>query len=69
MISSIGSKLKAKVSTNTEEKQRLKPAFATAKSSLQVILQIAKEAAGSAGVPGLQAGIAGILILLDVMNV
>jgi hypothetical protein len=63
------SKLKTKLQTSAEDKQRLKRSFSTATSSLQAILQIAKEAAGSAGIPGLHAGISGLLVLLDVIGV
>jgi hypothetical protein len=69
MIPSITSKLKSELTTSPKDTQRVKRACSTAASCLQAILQIAKDLAGSAGVPGLQAGIGGLLVVLDVVRV
>jgi hypothetical protein len=69
MIPSIKSKLKSKLTTSPKDTQRVKRACSTAANCLQTILQIAKEVAGSAGAPGLQAGIGGLLVVLDVVKV
>ena len=62
--------MKTKRSQNTDEdKQRLQTATETARSGLQTILGIAKEVAGISGIPGLQAGIGSVLLLLDVVKV
>jgi hypothetical protein len=50
-------------------KDHLKKACSTATSGLHTTLQIAKEAAGHAGVPGLQTGITCLLFVLDVIKV
>jgi hypothetical protein len=62
--------LKAKFkSISPQDKERLKYAVSTAVSGLQTILGLAKEVAGSTGVPGLQAGIGGLLFVLDTIKV
>ena len=68
-IRSAKAKLKSKLTTSTEDKERLKRACSTAISGLEVTLGIAKQVAGSIGVPGLQAGICGLLFVLDVVKV
>jgi hypothetical protein len=67
MFSSTKSKLISKLPTSSKE--QLKRACSTAVSSLQLTLQIVKEAAGDAGVPGLQAGIGGLLLVIEVAKV
>lgn len=68
-IRSAKAKLIAKLSTSIEDKERIKRACSTAISGLEVTLGIAKQVAGSIGVPGLQAGIGGLLFVLDVVKV
>jgi hypothetical protein len=67
MFPSIKSKLASTTSLTTTKKK--KHAHSIVISGLQTTLQIAKEAAGDAGVPGLQAGIDGLLFVLDVIKV
>jgi hypothetical protein len=57
------------IKTKYVNKDHLKQACSTAASGLHTTLQIAKEAAGHAGVPGLQAGITSLLFVLDVIKV
>ena len=52
-----------------QDKERLKNAVGTAVSGLQTILQIAREAAGNNSIPGLQGGIGGLLVVMDVVKV
>jgi len=68
-IGSVKAKLVSKLSTNTEDKARLKHACSTAISGLEITLKIAKEATGHAGVPGLQTGISGLLFVISVIKV
>lgn len=67
MLQSAKSKLKSKVPATSKEE--LKRACSSAASGLQTTLQIVKEAVGDAGVPGLQAGIGGLLFVLGVVKV
>jgi hypothetical protein len=64
MFHSIPSKL---VSTLPKEK-RLKQACSIAVSGLQTTLSIAKDVTGLAGVPGLQAGISSLLVVIDAIK-
>jgi hypothetical protein len=47
----------------------LKKACSIAVSGLQTTLSIAKDVAGVAGVPGLQAGISSLLVVIDTIKV
>jgi len=66
---SVKYKLRSKVLTSSQDKQRLKNTILAATSALQTILGLAKEIAGPTGVPGLQAGIGGLLAVLDIIKV
>jgi hypothetical protein len=68
-LHSIEQKLKSKLPTSTEDKQRLNRACATVVSGLQLTLNIVREATGNIGVPGLQAGISSLLFVVDVIKV
>jgi hypothetical protein len=61
--------VKSKFQTSPQDKERLKRACSTAVTGLQTTLRILKEAVGDAGVPGLQAGVGGLLFVLDVIKV
>ena len=69
MWSGFQSKLKSKLLTSPQDKERLKRACSAAVGALQATLQIVNEVAGVTGVPGLQAGISGLLAVLDVIKV
>lgn len=62
-------KLESTFRASDADKQRLKRATETATSGLQAILEIAKQVAGVSGVPGLQAGIGGMVLFIDVVKV
>jgi hypothetical protein len=68
-MKSVKSKFKSKFLITPQDKERLKDAVSTAVSGLQTILGLAKEVAGPTGVPGLQAGIGGLLLVLDIIKV
>jgi len=57
-------KLISKLSTNTEDKVRLKRACSTTLSGVEITLKIAKEAAGDVEVPGPQRAIGDVLLSL-----
>ncbi|TDL16640.1 hypothetical protein BD410DRAFT_615445 [Rickenella mellea] len=65
-VRSVKSKIASKLPTSSNE--QLKTACSTAVKALQTTLSIAKDAAGSSGVPGLQAGISGLLFVMDVVK-
>jgi hypothetical protein len=69
MLRTIKSKLKSKLSTGPNDKERLKHACSAAITGLQITLKVAKEVAGNAAVPGLQTGIGGLIYVLDVIKV
>ena len=52
-----------------ETKERLGRASSTAVDGLKFILDLFKAPAGVVGVPGLQAGVEGLLIVIDVIKV
>lgn len=54
-----------------DNKERLKKACSTANDALTTILQIVKSVTGDLGVgpPGMQAGVSGILFVLDAIKV
>ena len=63
---------KAKVRSKfmpAETKERLGRASSTAVDGLKFILDLFKAPAGVVGVPGLQAGVEGLLIVIDVIKV
>ena len=63
---------KAKVRSkflSAETKERLGRASSTAVDGLKLILDLFKEPAGVVGVPGLKAGVEGLLIVIDVIKV
>ena len=66
---SVKSKLRSKVLTSSQDRQRLKNIVLTAGCALHTILGLAKEVAGPTGVPGLQAGIGGLLSVLNIIKV
>jgi hypothetical protein len=59
----------SKFLTSPQDKERLKNAVSTAVSALETILGIAKEVAGATGVPGLQAGIGSLVVVLKITRV
>lgn len=65
---SIKSKLISRISTGSNSKKR-KQLVDSCVTGLQTTLQIIKDASGIAGVPGLQAGLAGLLFVIDVIKV
>ncbi|TDL14002.1 hypothetical protein BD410DRAFT_903164 [Rickenella mellea] len=65
-VHSVKSKFASKLPTSSNE--QIKSACSTAVTALQTTLRIAKDAAGSVGVPGLQAGISGLLFVMDVVK-
>ncbi|TDL19736.1 hypothetical protein BD410DRAFT_403326 [Rickenella mellea] len=58
------SKLFSKVPTNSDK--RSKHSYSNLVNGLQTTLRVAKNVAGNLGVPGLQAGISAILVIVDV---
>jgi hypothetical protein len=67
MLQSVTKKLGQRPRKN--DKERLKRAFATAIGGLQAVLQLMKGLPASVGPPGLQAGITGLLFVLDAIQV
>jgi hypothetical protein len=61
--------LKSKWRLTKEREKRLQQAWSTAVSGLQTTLSIAKDVTGVAGVPGLQAGISSLLVVIDIIKV
>src|ERR1700677_4242290 len=68
-VHSIKVKLISKLPVRPEGKKRPNQAYITAVSGLETVLTIVKDVAGSAGPPGLKAGISGLLFVLDVLKV
>jgi hypothetical protein len=68
MLHSVKSKLLSKNLTKDREK-RFKQACSIAVNGLQTTLSIAKDVAGVAGVPGLQAGVSSLLVVIDTVKV
>jgi hypothetical protein len=68
-LHSVRAKLQSKLTVNTKDKKRLSRTCSTAISGLEAILDILNKVAGNAGPPGLQAGITGVLFILDVVKV
>jgi hypothetical protein len=68
-LQSAKSKLKSKLLISPQDKERLHGACSIALGGLQATLQIIKEVAGVTGVPGLQAGLSGLLVVIDVIKV
>ena len=68
-IKSVKARLQSKHLTSPQDKQRLKNAVLTAIPALQTILDIAKGVAGATHVPGLQVGIGGLLLVLEIIKV
>jgi hypothetical protein len=66
---SVKSNFQSKFLTSPQDKERLKNAVLTAVSALGTILGIAKEVAGATGVPGLQAGIGSLVVVLKITRV
>jgi hypothetical protein len=64
-------KLKLAYKPKTDDKERLKLAFSTAISGLQPGVQITKGIASDVGLgpPGLQAGLSGLLLVLNAIQV
>ena len=60
--------LKSKRLSKHLNEKRLKEACSTVVSGLQTTLSIAKDVTGLVGVPGLQAGISGLLVAIDVIK-
>jgi hypothetical protein len=58
----------SRISTGSNSKKR-KQLVDSCVTGLQTTLQIIKDASGIAGVPGLQAGLAGLLFVIDVIKV
>ena len=67
MLQSFTSKLGQK--SHKIDKARLKDAFVTAINGLHEVLQLVKQLPTSVGPPGLHAGIAGLLYVLDAIQV
>ena len=61
--------VKSKLCLTKGKEKRLKQACSAAVSGLQTTLSIAKDVAGVAGVPGLQAGISSLLVAIDTVKV
>jgi hypothetical protein len=68
-VKSVKAKLQSKLLTSSQDKQRLKNAVLTAIPALQTILDIAKGVAGATHVPGLQVGIGGLFLVLEIIKV
>ncbi|KDR67842.1 hypothetical protein GALMADRAFT_105493 [Galerina marginata CBS 339.88] len=64
---SVGAKLKSKL-LNREIKDRLAAASKTAIDGLWIFLKLFEGAAGSVGVPGLSAGVKGVLFVIEVVR-
>lgn len=69
MLQSVKIKLVRKPRMNDKERQN--PALSTAISGLQTALQLVKGIAGNVGIgpPGLQAGLTGLLFVLNAIQV
>ncbi|TDL15087.1 WD40 repeat-like protein [Rickenella mellea] len=65
-VHSVTSKLASKLPSSSNEK--LKSACSAVVEGLKITLAIAKDVSGSLGVPGLQAGISGLLFVMDVVK-
>jgi hypothetical protein len=61
--------LKSKRLSKRVNEKRLKEACSTAVTGFQTTLSISKNAIGLAGVPGLQAGVTSLLVVIDVIKV
>jgi hypothetical protein len=57
------------LSSRSKNKQKVKSACRATISASQILLQVAQEAAGVAGIPGLKASLAGLLFVIDVVKV
>jgi hypothetical protein len=68
MLHSVKSKLLSRRLTKDQEK-RVKKACSIAVSGLQTTLSIAKDVASVGGLPGLQAGISSLLVVMDTIKV
>ena len=64
-------KLKLVRKPRVDDKERLKHSFSTAISALQTALQLVKGISGHVGIgpPGLQAGLSGLLLVLNAIQV
>jgi hypothetical protein len=68
-VKAVKARLQSKLLTSPQDKQRVKNAVLTSIPALQTILDIAKGVAGATHVPGLQAGIGGLCLVLEIIKV
>jgi hypothetical protein len=66
---SVKSKFEFKFLATPQDKPSLKDTVSTAVAGLRTILRTTEDAAGDAEIPGIQAGIGGLVVVLNIIKV